>query len=140
MTWKLRLVEFTDIETLEIGDCFYTDIEKYKKIGPPGYIPFPINFGRLDRMSPHYFNNNSHRLPIVVFMPSQTFFCLDALEFSKKAFHGSGWAVTGNIENLSVFPSININGCYHGFIQNGIITEDCEGRVYNEQGALKRKK
>lgn len=42
-----------------------------------------------------------------------------------------GWTVTGEAPNLTVTPSINVEGVYHGFIQNGMITDDLEGRKYD---------
>lgn len=45
-------------------------------------------------------------------------------------FYGDGWVVTGEIPLITLSPSINIVGSYHGYIQNGIIQEDCEGRKF----------
>jgi hypothetical protein len=52
---------------------------------------------------------------------------------------GSPWLVIGQAPNLTVSPSIdykikgtdkpNIKG-WHGYIQNGVISDDCEGRTY----------
>ena len=35
---------------------------------------------------------------------------------------------------VTVQPSINLPGQYHGYIQNGQITDDCEGRTYRAAG------
>lgn len=43
---------------------------------------------------------------------------------------GEGWTVTGDAPMITVSPSINVVGSYHGWIQNGVITDDCEGRKY----------
>lgn len=43
---------------------------------------------------------------------------------------GAGWDVTGEAPNITVNPSINIIGSYHGWIRNGVITDDCEGRKF----------
>lgn len=40
------------------------------------------------------------------------------------------WNVTGSAPTFTLSPSINCEGVYHGWIQNGIITEDCEGRPF----------
>lgn len=54
---------------------------------------------------------------------------------------GSSWSVTGEAPNFTVSPSIN---CYesrgkdgvlyrqgwHGWLQNGVLSDDCEGRTY----------
>lgn len=42
----------------------------------------------------------------------------------------SGWTVSGEAPNLTVTPSINAAGEYHGFITNGVIGDDLEGRKF----------
>lgn len=71
------------------------------------------------------------RAPLVVKLPDGTEFCVDeraSHEIGKPS--GSGWAVTGTAPAITVAPSINIIGRYHGFLQNGVITDDCEGRTF----------
>lgn len=43
---------------------------------------------------------------------------------------GQGWTVTGELPNITVSPSVHQIGRYHGFIQNGVVTDDLEGRVF----------
>lgn len=43
---------------------------------------------------------------------------------------GGKWTVTGTPPNISVSPSINLVGLYHGHIVGGIITPDAEGRSF----------
>ena len=50
---------------------------------------------------------------------------------------GEGWAVVingplvvGQRPDVTLMPSINCVGSYHGYIRNGIIADDCEGRKY----------
>jgi hypothetical protein len=41
--------------------------------------------------------------------------------------------ISGEGNNITVKPSILVTGherIYHGFIENGILTDDCDGRVY----------
>ncbi len=42
------------------------------------------------------------------------------------------WTRTGDPPNVTVTPSINWVGMYHGHLQNGTLTDDCEGRKLNE--------
>lgn len=42
----------------------------------------------------------------------------------------SGWTVTGELPNITVSPSIGAVD-YHGFIRNGVLTDDLEGRTYD---------
>jgi hypothetical protein len=40
------------------------------------------------------------------------------------------WDVQGIPPNITVSPSINLTGIYHGFIKGGVISADCEGRKF----------
>jgi len=43
---------------------------------------------------------------------------------------GPKWSVQGVPPDITVSPSIHQVGYYHGFIQNGVITDDCEGKKF----------
>jgi hypothetical protein len=51
---------------------------------------------------------------------------------------GSSWAVSGEAPNFTVSPSIN---CYpsrnrqgwHGYLTNGVLTDDLDGSTYREE-------
>lgn len=43
---------------------------------------------------------------------------------------GNKWQVTGTLPNITAHPSIGIPGYYHGFIRDGVITEDADGRKF----------
>ena len=66
--------------------------------------------------------------PIAVVMPYGygSLFCVD----SAVSGETRGWQVTGDIENLAVSPSINIVNLYHGWIKDGVLSDDIEGRRY----------
>ena len=42
----------------------------------------------------------------------------------------TGWIVTDIPPSITVHPSINAIGSYHGWLQNEILTDDIEGRTY----------
>lgn len=42
----------------------------------------------------------------------------------------SGWTVTGDLPAISVSPSIGAVD-YHGFVRDGELTDDLEGRTYD---------
>jgi len=42
---------------------------------------------------------------------------------------GGRWARTGVPPLVTVTPSINVPGKYHGWLSNGVLTDDVEGRV-----------
>lgn len=48
----------------------------------------------------------------------------------QKDNEGRGWDVTGELPKITLSPSINQVGSYHGYIQDGVISEDCEGRPF----------
>lgn len=65
------------------------------------------------------------RPPLIVRLPGPVDVCLDR-EVDDE--NGHGWTVRGYVHTLTVTPSVNILGVYHGFIRNGVVTDDCQGR------------
>lgn len=53
---------------------------------------------------------------------------------AEQGHHGDGWTMTGPLEALTVTPSINAVGSYHGFVTAGVISDDCEGRKFTPEG------
>lgn len=43
---------------------------------------------------------------------------------------GNKWSVSGSPPVLTANPSIGIPGVYHGFLRNGVISEDVDGRKF----------
>lgn len=43
---------------------------------------------------------------------------------------GGKWTVAGELPKINVSPSIHQIGLYHGFVRDGIVTPDCEGRTF----------
>lgn len=84
----------------------------------------------LDSLSSKYLREHaSRRPPLVVILPDGTGFCIDSLAWNKSGYHGDGWTVTGVEPLITLSPSINIVGSYHGWIREGTITDDIEGRA-----------
>jgi len=80
-------------------------------------------------LSEFYLTTNIHRKPLVVVLPNKDLFCVDGMCWSSGNYYG-GWMVTGDAPNITVHPSINLHGGYHGFIQDGVISDDVEGRQF----------
>lgn len=105
------------------------------------------------RLSPEYLNEvNLIRPPLMLIVPAfwpdspdsvvplspggkyrigNTTWCIDSLA----SRGGGGWSVScpwpledGQPVALTISPSLDCSGSYHGFIQNGVITDDVEGR------------
>jgi len=49
-----------------------------------------------------------------------------------QGFHGDGWDVDlgCGADMMTITPSINVMGHYHGWVRAGYITDDCEGRSF----------
>lgn len=45
---------------------------------------------------------------------------------------GPKWDVQGAPPGITVSPSINAQGRYHGYVKNGVVSPDCEGRTSKE--------
>ncbi len=118
MTWPLVLYpeehRFDEQHPCPIGACWFEDM----------YLKHPS-------LSPKYRRDHAgKRLPIVVMLPDRTCWCVDTLARNDGGYYGDGWTVTGELPRISVSPSIHIPGRYHGFIQDGVITDDMENRKY----------
>lgn len=69
----------------------------------------------------------ARRAPLVVILPCLTPFCLDGvpLRAGHVMLDEAGWTVTGEIPSLTVTPSINVGGGWHGHIAAGVIGPHC---------------
>jgi hypothetical protein len=81
------------------------------------------------------------RAPILIALPdissSPSIWCPDQMAWNvAQGSHGHGWDVAGTLPKLTITPSINFPGRYHGYVQDGQVTDDCEGRKYNPCGTL----
>jgi len=73
---------------------------------------------------------SSYRLPHIVRLPDGSDFCIDGPCYDNGKRYG-GWEVTGEPPMVTLSPSINIRGYYHGWIKDGVISDDCEGRKFS---------
>jgi len=130
MSWQLKLIEYTgqDARTIPVGSIWYADAKVLSEESDD-HLDWPDFFASRKRLSDYYLTNNTHRLPLLVMLPKAGVFCVDSKCWDQNGMHG-GWTVTGTAPLITVSPSINVVGVYHGFIQNGVLTDDCEGRTY----------
>ncbi len=116
MTWKCRMIDATTgwPHEAKIGDCWYR-----------AFTGDVIE----ENFSPDYVANRRPKgiLPLWVQLPDGPM-CLD-LRYNAP----QGWTVSGTPPNITVSPSINVIGYYHGWIRNGEISNDIEGRTYPEE-------
>ena len=67
----------------------------------------------------------SDGLSLVVRLPGGDGWPIDFLSSD-----GGHWTRTGVPPRITTSPSVNMKGVYHGWIRDGVITEDCEGRKF----------
>jgi hypothetical protein len=79
-----------------------------------------------------YLREHRHvRPPMFVKLPDGTEFCIDFCSSREIGTgRGEGWGCRGEPPAITLSPSINIIGSYHGWIQAGVISDDCEGRQF----------
>lgn len=57
---------------------------------------------------------------------------IEWLIYGPSSTKGQKWDVRGTLPNITVSPSIAQIGYYHGFVKQGIVTKDCDGRKFPE--------
>ena len=82
-------------------------------------------------LADEYYAKNAWRPPLKIILPNGFPFCVDSRVTGKT----SGWDVTGEPPNITLSPSVNYgpgdpNG-WHGFIKDGVMTDDLDGRKYD---------
>ena len=122
--WKLRKIDLTGFDAcprLEPGDV--------------AYAPWMADFA----MGATYATKDCLvRLPIVIGVPSSEWhkehFGADIWypDMAASNGRGDGWQIQNadDLENLTITPSINFTGSYHGWVSSGFVTDDCEGRTF----------
>lgn len=150
MSWQCRLLpteQGRNSTNLQIGDMFYFNPDKYplleedpedpdKDLDPWYWYRF---FTARHKLSDYYFQHNAaKRDPLLVWLPGRTLFCVDSKCWRNgQEFYG-GWEVTGGAPNITVHPSIDIGGSYHGWLQNGVISDDVAGLKFDDEGRVIR--
>jgi hypothetical protein len=69
------------------------------------------------------------RAPILIWTPAG-WWCSDQMARDSMRWYGDGWSVTGDLPAITVTPSINFVGAYHGWVTAGVLTDDCDGRKF----------
>lgn len=136
MTWNLRMIDPPPASEAEVsvGDAWFATRDEQGRwcmFAPGDGYRFPLEGERtFYRLSPEYYANNANRPPLCVYLPGNNRFCVDACTWSQGAPGPHGWAVRGEPPLITVSPSIHLVGSYHGFINSGVISDDCDGRRF----------
>jgi len=119
MPWQCRMAPDRD-NAFEIGDMYFS--ENYDEF-------HTAEFQR--ELSPQYRRDwYGKRPPLFVVTPAGPW-CVDAVSTDGNGNNtGHGWTITGIPPNITATPSINFPGNYHGYLTNGFLSDDLEGRTY----------
>lgn len=88
-------------------------------------------------LSPKYKTQHAtKRQPLIVVCPGHNLWAIDCLAIGEHGTKGEGWDITGlpHDGTLHASPSINFPGRYHGWLHNGFLSDDCEGRKFTDEG------
>lgn len=133
MPWKLRLLDHnpydvpnpTAADQPATGDCWYA----------PWLVDDARYAERYKFLLSDYYDahNRASRPPLIVKIPgAYGTFNIDAPvspgDRTTDARHG--WEVTGTPPNVTVHPSINAVGHYHGWLKDGVLSDDVDGRTF----------
>lgn len=106
------------------------------------YVPDSGSFFRLPDGQIVHFNDlapgamwweDEEKTELVVKLPSNSEWNIDRgriLNSQKAGRNYPAWNRTGDPPNITAKPSINHVGKYHGWLENGVLTDDCEGRKF----------
>ncbi len=139
MSWKLNFIHNPQIgrpdDGWPIGTCWfgkwYFDPARTTEADRLTYLELAKAGKKF--LSVHYLEEWARiRPPIIVTLPGGLQFCVDSQQVRDGVYAGGGWTVTGDLPNITVNPSIVIS-TYHGWIKNGEISDDLDGRTYNGQ-------
>lgn len=116
MSWPCRLIARPEKPSSVVGDMWYLD---------------PASDEHADMLlAPEHVGKR----PLIVVLPGPVHFAVYGPTWKDGQRGPGGWKVVGDAPALTVTPSININGVWHGYLQDGYITADVEGRRFNEAG------
>jgi hypothetical protein len=85
-------------------------------------------------LSKQYLAIASQRPPLFIFTPGG-WWCPDQLAWNvKQRWHGPGWSIRGNFPRITITPSILFPDRYHGWVTDGALSNDIDGRRFAESG------
>lgn len=115
MPTPCRLVDpFPGWDNLQPGDMWFYGRDLWEQ----GREALEV---RWQNLSPEYWATNfAHRPPLFVMLPNGDPWQVDSIASRS----GDGWTVTGDPPAITVHPSIHLIGYWHGWLQNGVLSDD----------------
>lgn len=136
MVWTCKLIENPELYPASGS----VDVGK-RRIGDMWFLDLPEEELRKRELSDQYWRENAqNRKPLVVLLPGKWTFLIDGKCFSHERGYYDGWTVTGSVPLITVSPSINLVNRYHGWLRDGIISDDVDGRAFNPELPLEEPK
>ena len=144
MSWPCYFLENPPLASYELDGkhYFYVDTRELK-VGAMWYARnnegevVSEAWRRKMHLSAHYWANNAHRPPLLVALPCNyssgpglQVFSIDSQCYERERGYYEGWSVDGEPPRITVAPSINIVGSYHGYLREGVVSDDVEGRTF----------
>ncbi len=116
MPWPIRMTTHDEF------------IRVYDEQGAHATIGMAFEFPSKRPKSPDYKAHRDGKPVVMVILPpggADGKFVVDWIYGENQA-----WVCSGEWPNVTITPSINCPGSYHGWIRDGVITDDCEGRTF----------
>ncbi len=152
MSWQCKLLDIVGIVNKQfkppkignvVGETLLVDSngKEYKfedlDIGTMFFVPKNCNYhdwpwyrASLEDLSEYYFNiNHKNRQPLFIILPGHNLFLVDGKCWANGKGYG-GWQVNGDPPKITMIPSIHLHGIYHGFLKDGILSDDVDGRTF----------
>lgn len=108
------------IESPELDERGNIDISKRVE-GDMWFLDIPTEELKDRHLTAQYFRDNSGRKPLVVLLPGGHYFLIDGQGYSEEKGYYDCWTVTGTPPKITVVPSINMVGKWHGFLTDGVL-------------------
>lgn len=98
------------------GDCWYAS----RRADGHWYQYPDHDGGRRVLIAPRHLGTT--QAPMLVVLPSGDLFCLQSPTIRDGQPTLKGWTVHGQLPRVTVKPSINLVGIWHGWLRNGTLT------------------
>lgn len=123
MSWPLREITIEERDAMNwtevpTGACWRIPLDRDL---------FGTRYGDLyrDLLSPQ-FRASGRDYVIVVRLPCGSEWTVDFKFYEKQ----DGWVVTGELPAITARPSVDQHNRYHGWLTDGVLSDDLEGRRY----------
>lgn len=129
MNWRCTFVA----EPPKSADDGRVDYAKLS-VGDMWFLDLPEDKWRDCHLTKYYWQHNTRRPPLVVLLPGPNYFMVDGQCYSSEKGYYDAWTVSGKTPVITVSPSIHIFGRYHGWLKDGVIGNDVDGRRFDAAG------